>query len=194
MSGVMDYENSGVVDEATNFFKVVGEVEDEAYIFGKLLPRLFEYIKNREVLPLPVRLLDLANAILRTPRPKRSSDFIDTLIERVQYNDESMLGNSGEKLSFLDLIRNLCLSLFFLLVEGPYVPSMKMYLDIIATYVEGVGGAGEALSLFQQVLFPTLRSAIHAATSEDTSGFQDIFILHSLSRMYRNIVSHMDKE
>ena len=82
----------------------------------------------------------------------------------------------------------------FLLVEGPYVPSMKMYLDIIATYVEGVGGAGEALSLFQQVLFPTLRSAIHAATSEDTSGFQDIFILHSLSRMYRNIVSHMDKE
>ena len=101
MSGVMDYENSGVVDEATNFFKVVGEVEDEAYIFGKLLPRLFEYIKNREVLPLPVRLLDLANAILRTPRPKRSSDFIDTLIERVQYNDESMLGNSREKLSFL---------------------------------------------------------------------------------------------
>ena len=82
----------------------------------------------------------------------------------------------------------------FLLVEGPYVPSMKMYLDIIATYVEGVGGAGEALSLFQQVLFPTLRSAIHAATSEDTSGFQDISILYSLSRMYRNIVSHMDKE
>lgn len=89
MNGVMDYENSGVVDEATNFFKVVGEVEDEAYIFGKLIPRLFEYIKNREVLPLPVRLLDLATALLRTPRPKRSSDFIDTLIERVRFNDES---------------------------------------------------------------------------------------------------------
>jgi hypothetical protein len=89
MNGVMDYENSGVVDEVTRFFTVLGREQDEVFVYQELIPRLLEYVKNREVLPVPTRLLDLTDALLRTPRPKRSPAFLAALLDRVQFNDES---------------------------------------------------------------------------------------------------------
>jgi hypothetical protein len=71
---------------------------------------------------------------------------------------------------------------------------MKMYLDIIATYVEGISSTNEAEELYRLVLFPTFRKAIQAATSKDVSGYQDIAVLLCLSRIYRRIISRLDNE
>ncbi|OQV17672.1 MMS19 nucleotide excision repair protein-like protein [Hypsibius exemplaris] len=166
MNGMMDYENSGVVDEVTRFFSVAGRVLEEIYIYQKLIPRLLEYIQNREILPLPSRLIDLVQALLRTPRANRSPLFLAKLLDRIQFAEE----------------------------KGPYVPTMKMYLDIIATYVEGIASTNEAEELYHIVLFPTFRKAIHAATSKEISGFQDIAVLQSLSRIYRWIISRLDHD
>lgn len=68
---------------------------------------------------------------------------------------------------------------------------MKMYLDIIAVYVEGIASAPEAEALYDLVLLPTFGKAIHAATSENVSGYQDVPVLHSLCRIYRSIVARL---
>ncbi|XP_055351288.1 MMS19 nucleotide excision repair protein homolog [Paramacrobiotus metropolitanus] len=164
ITGIMYYENPGVVDEVINFFTMVGQEEDEQYIYGKLLPKLLEFMQSHEVLPIPQRLLDVATAILKTSRPKRVPTIIPVLLERIQFLDEN----------------------------GPYVPTMKMYLDIIASYVEGIHSPIEADELCELVLLPTFGKAVRAATSENTSGYQDITVLHSLSRVYRAIVSRLD--